>query len=390
MHSESEAAGTEELWHVEVSAGDVKLVTLEQLDEAFNAGLVNDETRVWQEGMDSPARLGDLLGGDSDDESAPGPSEEAAWESAFNASVSDPHMQSEAAYAPPAPQSYASPPEPAPGSMRYQRQPEDTLVGISAAQVAPRTVYGDRPPNYPPAVQSQAAPIHVAQNPAPRTLSGAYPPPSTPSHGAYPPAAAPSYGGYPPVATAAPSYGGYPPVVAAPPSHSPAMGASMPPVSVVPSVVPLAFDLDDDVLVRRSGRGKGLVVGAALLAAAAGVAFAVNSLNAQGATATAAAAQPPTPAPEPPKSHRYDPGDAPVHFKDVAPVAPITTRETEKPTAADQNVAAALGGKAVPKAKPAKVAPSRHASSGGGKSRSAGASAMKGGGSKYDPLNGAL
>jgi len=57
-----------ELWHVEVAPNDVRIVTLEQLDEAFQQGLVNERTRVFQDGMDEPAFLGELLGLGEDEE----------------------------------------------------------------------------------------------------------------------------------------------------------------------------------------------------------------------------------------------------------------------------------------------------------------------------------
>jgi hypothetical protein len=61
-----------DLWHVEVPSGRVLVVTLEQLDEAFNQGQVNEHTRVWQEGMACAVPLHELLGLDSEEE-APAP-----------------------------------------------------------------------------------------------------------------------------------------------------------------------------------------------------------------------------------------------------------------------------------------------------------------------------
>ena len=45
-----------DLWHVELSSGEVHVITLDQLDDAFNRGLVNEQTRVWQEGMGERCR----------------------------------------------------------------------------------------------------------------------------------------------------------------------------------------------------------------------------------------------------------------------------------------------------------------------------------------------
>src|SRR5262245_16204469 len=66
-----DSAGTEQdLWHVEVGPDDVRVVTLDQLDEAFQDGLVTESMRVWQEGMPCAVSLGELLGG-GDEEEAP-------------------------------------------------------------------------------------------------------------------------------------------------------------------------------------------------------------------------------------------------------------------------------------------------------------------------------
>jgi hypothetical protein len=55
-----------DLWHVEVTPGNVLVVTLDQLDDAFNQGLVNEQTRVWQDGMACAVPLHELLGLDSE------------------------------------------------------------------------------------------------------------------------------------------------------------------------------------------------------------------------------------------------------------------------------------------------------------------------------------
>ena len=38
-------------WHVELAPGDVKVVSLEQLDDLFRLSIVDAETKVWQDGM---------------------------------------------------------------------------------------------------------------------------------------------------------------------------------------------------------------------------------------------------------------------------------------------------------------------------------------------------
>jgi hypothetical protein len=65
---------TEEQWHVQIEEGDVRLWTLDQLDAAFKAELVDESTFVLEVGKTEWMQLGTLLGGDGDDEA---PSEAA-------------------------------------------------------------------------------------------------------------------------------------------------------------------------------------------------------------------------------------------------------------------------------------------------------------------------
>jgi hypothetical protein len=58
---------TEDQWHVQVEAGDVRLWTLDQLDAAFKAELVDESTFVLEVGKTEWMQLGTLLGGDDDD-----------------------------------------------------------------------------------------------------------------------------------------------------------------------------------------------------------------------------------------------------------------------------------------------------------------------------------
>jgi hypothetical protein len=59
---------TEDQWHVQVEAGDVRLWTLDQLDAAFKAELVDESTFVLEVGKTEWMQLGTLLGGDDDDD----------------------------------------------------------------------------------------------------------------------------------------------------------------------------------------------------------------------------------------------------------------------------------------------------------------------------------
>jgi hypothetical protein len=64
---------SEDQWHVQIEAGDVRLWTLDQLDAAFKAELVDESTFVLEVGKTEWMQLGTLLGGGDDEESAPAP-----------------------------------------------------------------------------------------------------------------------------------------------------------------------------------------------------------------------------------------------------------------------------------------------------------------------------
>jgi hypothetical protein len=65
-HTESD----DDLWHVQLGSGDVCLMTLEQLDEAFQGGVINENTYLWQEGSSGWVTLREVAGLDSDDDSS--------------------------------------------------------------------------------------------------------------------------------------------------------------------------------------------------------------------------------------------------------------------------------------------------------------------------------
>jgi pyruvate/2-oxoglutarate dehydrogenase complex dihydrolipoamide acyltransferase (E2) component len=65
---------TEDRYHTQVEAGDVRLFTLDQLDAAFNAGLIHENTYVCLEGGDEWLTLGEVAGlGNEEPEPAPMP-----------------------------------------------------------------------------------------------------------------------------------------------------------------------------------------------------------------------------------------------------------------------------------------------------------------------------
>jgi hypothetical protein len=106
----------QDLWHVEVAPDDVRVVTLDQLDEAFQDGLVTESMRVWQEGMPCAVSLGELLGAGDDEDT--GYEEPAYQAEAHYAQYSEPQYAQPVQYAPPQypPSQY---PPPRSGSAQY-------------------------------------------------------------------------------------------------------------------------------------------------------------------------------------------------------------------------------------------------------------------------------
>jgi hypothetical protein len=51
----------EESWHVQLPSGDVTVLSLEQLDDAFRLDIINEHTNVWQSGMQNWISLGTLI-----------------------------------------------------------------------------------------------------------------------------------------------------------------------------------------------------------------------------------------------------------------------------------------------------------------------------------------
>jgi hypothetical protein len=66
-----EQDATEDRYYTQVDAGDVRLFTLDQLDAAFNAGLIHENTYVCLEGGSEWLTLGDVAGLGNDEASEP-------------------------------------------------------------------------------------------------------------------------------------------------------------------------------------------------------------------------------------------------------------------------------------------------------------------------------
>jgi hypothetical protein len=57
----------DDLWHVQLASGDVCLMTLDQLDDAFQTGVISENTYLWQEGATGWVTLREVAGLDADE-----------------------------------------------------------------------------------------------------------------------------------------------------------------------------------------------------------------------------------------------------------------------------------------------------------------------------------
>lgn len=59
---------SEDMWHVEMEPGDVKVVTLEQMDDMYRLDIIQGSTKVWQQGMPRALPLSVVAGIDEVEE----------------------------------------------------------------------------------------------------------------------------------------------------------------------------------------------------------------------------------------------------------------------------------------------------------------------------------
>jgi hypothetical protein len=152
----------EELWHVRLSPDEVKILTLDQLDDLFRLEVIEADALVWQPGMDEWLPL-NVVAGLGDDDAEDG--------SAVNIPVSEPPRApaprvgaTTAVGWPPAP---AQSPRPAPPPLS-QRPLPPAPAALSQRPAPP-------PPSQRPAPaplsQRPAPPAPLSQRPAPAPLS---------------------------------------------------------------------------------------------------------------------------------------------------------------------------------------------------------------------------
>lgn len=145
---------SEEMWHVQIEPGEVKHLTLEQLDDMFRLDLISADTLVWQPGMAKALPLSVVAGMDDDEES--------------DVMEIEPELLPEPAYSP---RSVA----PAPTSTGYRAS-----AAVSAWPAAPASAsaYPSVAPAPPPAsVRPATAPALASTYPsAAPSYASAYPP----------------------------------------------------------------------------------------------------------------------------------------------------------------------------------------------------------------------
>lgn len=178
----------EEKWHVQIAAGEVKVVTLEQLDDLFRLSLVDSETHVWQTGMTEWQPLRVIAG--LDDEPAPAPTPKRAppkppTRTAVMSTVPSPTRTVAMAPAPqplprsvrPAPHSVAPSVRPAPPAPRPMTPAPASFYPepIQArSSVYPPTVASAAPAAFsaPAPVMNSVRPLVVSQAPMPSARGG--------------------------------------------------------------------------------------------------------------------------------------------------------------------------------------------------------------------------
>lgn len=116
---------SEEMWHVQMEPGDIKIVTLEQMDDMYRLELIASDTLVWQPGMPKALPLS-VVAGIEDEESDVMEIEPEL--------IGEPQATSIPAYIPP-----KAAPAPAPAPAAVPRQQTITPPPVAAAPIGSAT-----------------------------------------------------------------------------------------------------------------------------------------------------------------------------------------------------------------------------------------------------------
>ena len=248
------SVATGDLWRVRIAPGEEKTLTLEQVDDLFRLEMIDEDTLLWQEGMDEWLPLKVIAG--LDEEEAEPSTLQAPPPPAPRPPPSAPVPSPPAQLAPPPsvlprPPSPPPPPAPLPPPPQSTHPPvtarahRDTLMpGWTAAPADQRsTSEAPPPPSARRAPTPPPPPVHSA--PPPPVVQSA-PPPLASWSGA--PAAGQSA---PPALPSAPPLGSAPPPLSnpPPPSLDPPTFQNLAPVAVPPFGAPARGSRAESVLI---------------------------------------------------------------------------------------------------------------------------------------------
>jgi hypothetical protein len=346
------------LWQVQLASGQVCRMTLELLDDAFQDGLINEQTLVMQDGTSEWLTLGALLGLDSDGEAEASGTDPSSDTLVAAAEVTTPDATMPDAVT-------------APFQVPVQPAAEIAPVAQVAAPVqAQPSAYVD--PFAPPIQVAQPAPVQVQAQVQPAQPAAFYDPFA-------PPMAAPTRQIVPPASAQANPFALQAAAQAAP-SFAPQVSFS-PPEPLTRSTAPVAADVDFDLEAVNFGKKRSpakWIIGIA--AVLGGVGFAAMNMNTTTETIPPAVAAPAAP---------------PAY--ETTPSAPAVRDEpavvNTKPAMSDDAKKALLD---ADKTRAAKMQQQRQAqpSRGGGAApsgpRKKSGDPFHKGGDKYDPLNASL
>lgn len=332
----------DERWYVQFDSGEVRLMTLEELDGAFEAGEVHENTFVIQVGETKWQTLADVAGLNDEESEEP----EAPEAEPETTTLYTPH-QAAALHA------------------SAHRQP------AAAPYAAPQQPTAQRPPVQQPVAQQYAGQQHAPAQQRPAASPSVRP------------AVAAAAGGWPPVAAPAAQQSTWPPAA----MSAPGGGYNIGPQSTIPVVNDLGLDFDARSF--KSGRKTALLAVFAVIPALAGGGYMLTRLDMPG-EATAAAAPAASPPPAPKSSPWSGSLGASMPTPAATPPAEAKTESAASGSLSDDMKKALLASDSsrTPKSKAKAAAPARRASGNSGSSK--GSSVFKAGGSTNDPLNSKL
>jgi hypothetical protein len=193
---EESPSTAEEIWHVAVSWDDVKLMTLDQLDDAFRLDVIAADTPVWKEGMSGWQPLSVVAGMDGQEEEEdeqeeatvmrpfpiqPAPARRAAGPSRAPAPPPRPQATASRAPAPPPrpPAAVSRPPSARPSAPAPRMTIPVAPLAPPSSPFAPTASFAPGP-SFPPSRAPSAAPPISLRTASPRSTAPLHAIPSVP------------------------------------------------------------------------------------------------------------------------------------------------------------------------------------------------------------------